>query len=139
MAMLTGLDGNFAFDSGFAIDINTWSADVTIETTDVSSFDAKGTGVNVGWRERIPVMGSLTATASGFLEHDADPAAADVLDGAAFDTAAMIGTLTLTAQSGDTWSCAAVLTGVSISVTVGSASTGSYSFESNGTITQAWN
>ena len=138
MAMLTGLDGNFAFDSGFAIDINTWSADVTIETTDVSSFDAKGTTANVGWRERIPVMGSLTATASGFLEHDQTPVHTDVLDNGAFDTAAMVGTLTLTAQGGNTWSCAAVLTGVSMSVTVGSASTASYSFESNGTLTQAW-
>jgi len=139
-ANINGLGGSFGVSGlDYLLDIASWSGDVTIETVEVTSFDAKEAGGDVGFQQHIPVMGSLSGSASGFIEGGSvKPVPAALLSSGAFATGHCQGTITLTAAANNTWAFAGVITGVSLAMGVGEAGTGTYSFESSGTITQTW-
>jgi len=145
MAVVSGLTGAWsnALNADWALDIQSWSADLTIQTVDVSSFDARATSNNVGWREKAPVVMGLSGSAEGVAEDlTAEPLAfGGLLDGGPFDVASVYSSgsdITLTAESGNTWAFNGIMTGVSMTASATDVVRGTYSFISNGNITQTW-
>tara|TARA_R110000824_G_scaffold13220_1_gene57527 strand:+ start:11448 stop:11828 length:381 start_codon:yes stop_codon:yes gene_type:complete len=125
MARIIGNEGSITVDT-FNITANAWSMSISRVVNDVTAF----TDSTTSHRGGIP---TYTGSVSGFM----DDASAPSITEANFATGTEV-TLTLLAQSGNSWSGEAVVSGVSISSSKTGDATISFDFTYNGTVTEAW-
>lgn len=136
MATVHGLDGSVTMPSGMSLEATEWSMDYTVVTDDTSGFESGG------FKDTVAVQAFATGTVTGLVEGGTDtPLPAALADGSVMATNDLdnaSGTLTLTAETGNTFAFDAVLTSMSITRPHAGAARVTYSFESNGPITQTW-
>ena len=132
MATIQGTDGNVTLPSGFNIKANGWSADTVIETVDTSGF------ADNGYRTNEPTIISMTGAVTGTAEGGTSTPLPAALLAATADLTQTQGTITLTAETGNTYSFSATITNVSHNRPVDGKYDLTYSFISSGQITQTW-
>ena len=128
MARIVGNEGAVTFAT-HNLTANAWSMSISRVVNDVTAFGDASTNVRGG----VP---TYTGSVSGFMDDDSAPnlgnAVTDYWETG--DTVA----LTLTAQSGNTWSGTAVVSGVSVSSSKTGDATISFDFTFTGNVTETW-
>lgn len=132
MATIQGTGGNAAFPTGFNMKFNGWSATTNIETVDTTGFEDNG------YRVRKPVILSMDGSATGTAEGGSSTPMPAALLAATADPDQAEGTITLTGETGNTYSFPAVITSVSHNRPHDGKYDITFSFESAGRITQTW-
>tara|TARA_R100000995_G_scaffold81002_1_gene53407 strand:- start:1256 stop:1645 length:390 start_codon:yes stop_codon:yes gene_type:complete len=128
MARIVGNEGNVTFGT-HNITSNAWSMTISRVVNDVTAYGDKSTNVRGG----VP---TYTGSISGFMSDSAAPnignASTDY-----FETGDTV-TVTLTAQTGNTFSGTAVISGVSVSSSKTGDATISFDFTFTGDVTETW-
>jgi hypothetical protein len=126
MARIIGNEGSVACSTQ-NITANAWSMSLSRVVNDVTAFtDASST-----FRGGIP---TYTGSLSGFMATDSDPQ----IGSGEFAIADTEATITLTAQTGNTWSGQAVISGASVGTSKTGDATISLDFTFTGTVTETW-
>jgi hypothetical protein len=134
MATIVGDKGSVTGNTGFdAIKVNSWSADI-----DFGEFDNSGFG-DLGYTDAIGTLINMKGSFSGILLDSGSPVLSTVLGSPAAVGGCEV-TLVLTAATGKTFTCSALITRVGIGTPYAQGQVGSisYNFTSKGRITQAW-
>lgn len=128
MARIVGNEGSISF-STHNITANAWSMTISRVVSDVTAFGDKSTNVRGG----VP---TYSGSISGFMDDSSAPnignASTDY-----FETGDTV-TVTLTAQSGNTWNGTAVVSGVSVASSKTGDATISFDFTFTGDVTETW-
>ena len=132
MATIQGSAGGATLPTGFNMKVNGWTGDLAIETTDTSGF-----GDN-GYRVREPVIISMDGSITGAAEGGTSTPAPAALLAATADPTQAQGTLTLTAESGNTYSFTATISNINMNRPVDAHMDMTMSYVSSGQITQTW-
>lgn len=134
MPTIQGTGGSVTLPGGFNAKLNTWSAQITVETVDTTGFEDNG------YRTREPVLVTLTGSASGaarFSAENATPANATLLASSAGLGGAK-GEVVLQAAPGCAYSFSAVMKRIALSRPVDGRCDVTFEFESTGPIVQTW-
>jgi len=134
MPTIQGTGGSVTLPGGFNAKLNTWSAQLTVETVDTTGFEDNG------YRTREPVLVTLSGSASGaarFSAEHATPANASLL-GSTAGLGGAKGEVVLQAAPGCSYSFVAVMKRVSLSRPVDGRCVVSFDFDSTGPIVQTW-
>jgi hypothetical protein len=136
MALITGAGGNASLMSGFNADFETWDATFDFGEVDTTAF------ADVGWTNAAATICKFTFNAAGTGEFNAtstSPISGTAL-AATFAPASCAGTVTLTAATGCTYACTALITQVRMnrSSKQGTKFDVAYSGTNQGAVTQTW-
>jgi len=133
MATIKGTGGSVSGNTGFQGKINAWSATIDSGVADDTGFsDAEFTAA-------CATGFTMTGSFSGNIQYD-DSATAPTPTGftlADYELASLV----LTAETGCTYTMAAVITSANVNVTGAqgrAAANGTWNFQSSGSITEAW-
>lgn len=119
--------------SGFNCDIEAWSGQLQVDTTSYRTFASP-------WKSQKNVAYSMSGQFQGTIQFDASSTAPmPILTGGAIDTVSFEGvSFTLTATTGCTYTFTGNMTGVGLNRPSTDRMTGTFSFQSDGAVTQAW-
>ena len=132
MAIIGGPGGAVALPSNFNISASGWSADLILTTADNTNFAGNG------YRAKDVVLAEMNGTVVGKAQGDGvTPFSAPML-ASTLDPTLAKSTITLPAESGNTYGGTWVVTGGSLSRSVETSMDFTISFESSGVITQTW-
>ena len=124
MAAINGNAGNIS-GNGIVGTLNTWSATISRAVSDVTGFDNSG-------RNRLLGVYDMTGSAGGVLDNTTGFVSTNFL---AAHTAADGGTITLTAESGNTIAAKCVVDSVAMSVNKAADATVTFNFSLASTTT----
>jgi hypothetical protein len=125
MARIVGNEGSVTFGT-HNLTANAWSMSVSRVVNDVTAYGDNSSNFRGG----IP---TYTGSVSGFMDDSSAPA----LGYANFQTGDTV-SVVLTAQTGNTWTGTAVVSGVSIGTSKTGDATISFDFSFTGDVTEAW-
>jgi hypothetical protein len=133
MATIQGTGGAVALVSGFNVKAETWSMDIAVEATDTTGLS------DAGYRTREGTLVDSSGTVTGYLEGGSSTPVAAALVAATADPDSAKGTVTFTAEAGNTLSVSALITSVSISRPTSERATVNLTWvQAAGPITQTW-
>lgn len=131
MAVVVGT-GGAASATGYNIKASAWTADFDMGSVDTSGFSDNGYRVREG--TVVSMDGTITGSAEGATSN---PIPAAVLAATADPSAASV-SVTLTAESGNTYSATCLINGVSMNRPFDGKMDMTFNYQSSGAITQTW-